>query len=482
MRTKKISRIDLIIIALLMVVGMFLRTYRLDTPLADWHSWRQSDTASVAWEYTKNGIDLLRPRYQDISETPSGKENLEGWRFVEFPIINALHAKLYLLYPNIDFVVWGRILTITATTITIGVLYVLTQNLSGRLVAIFTSGLFATLPYNIYYGRTILPEPFMVLFSLSALYLFLRWLKSKNWLTYTIATLLFILALLMKPTSLVILLPIAFVAFDKWNSFSQKDKILLLSIPIISLAPFIWWRCWMQQFPEGIPFNKWLFNGNYIRLKGAFFRWIFGDRIARLILGYWGIVVVAVGTMTLNLKSNAGKVYAGLVLGALSYLVIIATGNVQHDYYQIQIIPVITILYGLGANWLLGKKKGIAKLQPIALIGASTLLMLSLGWYEVRGFFNINNHAVVEAGRKIDEITSKDAIVIAPYNGDTAFLFQTKRRGWPIGDNIEYKIENGADYYVTTSRNDEYKQLKQIYPVIYEEDAYSIIKLTAEDK
>lgn len=477
MKKRKTSKLDIVIILFLMIIGTLLRTYRLDQPIADWHSWRQSDTASVSWEYVRNGIDLLHPKYQDLSYTPSGQENPEGWRFVEFPVINALHAKLFTTYPNIDFVVWGRLLTITASIMTIGVLYILTQSLAGRTTAVFTAGLFSVLPYNIFYGRVILPEPFVVLFAFSALHLFLCWLESRRWITYIIGTLLFILALLMKPTALVILLPIAFVAWSKRAEFSLKDKILLAGIPIVSLAPLVWWRLWMQQFPEGIPFSKWLFNGNGIRFKGAFFRWIFGDRIARLILGYWGIVIVAIGSMNLNLKRTSGKVFSGIILGSLSYLIILATGNVQHDYYQIQIIPSISILYGLGATWLLDRKKGWAKIQPLALIGVSTLLMLSLGWYEIRGYFNINNPAIVEAGRKTDELIPPNDLIIAPYNTDTAFLFQTRRRGWPVGGDIEDKILQGAKYYVTTARNDEYEQLKQIYPVIYEEDTYSIIKL-----
>jgi hypothetical protein len=41
-----------------------------------------------------------------------------------------------------------------------------------------------------------------------------------------------------------------------------------------------------------------------------------------------------------------------------------------------------------------------------------------------------------------------DAKVIAPYMGDTAFLFQTNRTGWPIGFEIDKKIAEGAQYYV----------------------------------
>jgi hypothetical protein len=106
------------------------------------------------------------------------------------------------------------------------------------------------------------------------------------------------------------------------------------------------------------------------------------------------------------------------------------------------------------------------------------LLSSSLAWYEVRGYFNINVPAIVVAGQEIDKITPADAKVIAPYQGDTAFLFQTNRTGWPIGGNIDNDIKEGATYYVTTTRDKEYEELKSKYTLVEETDQYSIIKLT----
>ena len=84
---------------------------------------------------------------------------------------------------------------------------------------------------------------------------------------------------------------------------------------------------------------------------------------------------------------------------------------------------------------------------------------------------------MVEAGLRLNALTPTDALVIAPYQGDTAFLFQTKRRGWPIGGDIEDKIKKGADYYITTTRDTEYNLLKTKYTLIEETEKYSIIKL-----
>jgi hypothetical protein len=67
------------LLILLTVIAIAVRLYKIDSPIADWHSFRQVDTAAVAKLFQKNGIDLLHPKYFDLSNIQSGKENKEGF-------------------------------------------------------------------------------------------------------------------------------------------------------------------------------------------------------------------------------------------------------------------------------------------------------------------------------------------------------------------------------------------------------------------
>src|SRR4030067_863850 len=89
----------------------------------------------------------------------------------------------------------------------------------------------------------------------------------------------------------------------------------------------------------------------------------------------------------------------------------------------------------------------------------STGFGLGISWFFIRDFFNINHPEIVEAGKVADQVLPHDAKVIAPYLGDTAFLYQTKRRGWPIGGDIEKKISIGATDYVTVTKDAEVEML-----------------------
>ena len=115
---------DYIILSLILLIGLFFRLYQLqivakkvqlvatyNNPVADLHSWRQADTAAVARNYAREGIDLLHPHYDDLTSLESGIENPQGLRYVEFPIYNAMVAWLYNTAPIFSIDAYGRITT-----------------------------------------------------------------------------------------------------------------------------------------------------------------------------------------------------------------------------------------------------------------------------------------------------------------------------------------------------------------------------------
>lgn len=478
---QKSKVVNNLLIAAIITIALFARLYKIDTPLADWHSWRQADTVSVANEYVKHGIDILHPTYMDLSDIPSGKDNLQGYRMVEFPLISAKIAYLYntLAIPSLPLHVFYRLSSILFSLGSLVLLYLLVSFIEDKKVGLLTAFIFAILPYSIFYSRTTLPENPLVFFSLAAVYALVRFFNTPNhslktsW--YWVALLSSIVALLLKPTAIFFALPALYYGFRtcRWNLLKDWKTYFF---GVLAFAPLIVWRWWIGHYPEGIPAFDWLLNGNGIRFKGAFFRWIFADRIGRLILGYWGVVFLSLGLLhkTTNEKMCSANGFFGMwALSMIAYLTIFATGNVQHDYYQIILIPIISIYVARGMFFLWDQKTLVSKL--LALVSCS--FMLAFSWYEVRGYYNINNPAIVAAGEALDQIAESDALVIAPYMGDTAFLYQTNRRGWPVGGQIEKRIEQGADYYITTSLDDEAKTLIKTYLVVETNSQYTIIDL-----
>lgn len=471
------KKFEIIFLVLLFLLAFGVRLPKINQPLADWHSFRQADTSAVARHYVNYGYDLLIPRYDDLSSIQSGIDNLEGYRFVEFPFYNFMHAITYDLFSFLNFELLnfegtGRLVSILFWLIGGIYLYLLVKKLTNIKTAFISLFFYLFLPFGIFYSRTILPEPTMVGLILISSYYFLDWTYNLKNRPLAISLLTGILAILVKPYSIFLLGPFYFLGFIK-----KKKIILGVIFAALLFIPFIVWREWMSRFPSGIPSNQWLFNAGGMRFMPAWWRWLFGERIGKLILGYWGTALLIPGLIK---KFNHKNIYLfSWIAGIFIYFSIFARGNIQHDYYQIITIPVLSVFAGMGVSKLLPKSFSWSKAHSYILIFFSVLFSIAMSWYQIKEYYIINNPVIIEAGMRADHLLPKDAKVIAPYNGDTAFLYQTNRKGWPVvNTDIEKIIELGAEYYVSVNYDQTTNQLiDQKYEIIEQNDRYIIIDL-----
>lgn len=462
----------------ILVFGFIVRLYKFDAPIADWHSWRQADTSAVSRNFVSGGFDLLHPRFDDLSNVPSGiYENPQGYRFVEFPIYNVLQAATYKFIGFLTIEEWGRMVTIFSSLLSSVFLYLIVKKRFGTLSAFFAFVFFLFLPFNIYYSRTILPDPSMITVSLASIYFFDKWLEKKKSIlnfSFLASLILTTTALLISPYALFFTLPMIYLVFEKYGiGFLKKWELWLFFA--LSIVPLALWRIWMLQYPAGIPQSSWLFNGNGIRFKPAFFYWIFGERLGKLILGYFGLPILIFGILS---KYKKDLLFAfSFLLSSLIYLIVIATGNVQHDYYQILIIPSIAIFLGIGSAYLLNSSDTSKFLRYLTFI-VCFILALFLSTYYIRDYYNINNPSIIVAGEAVDRLTPKNAKIIALYEGDTTFLYQTKRKGWTSFEkDLPTMIKMGADYLVMVNPTPADLEFSKTYRMVAKANEYVIFNL-----
>lgn len=468
-----------LIVFSIMVLAVALRSYRISNPVAEWHSFRSADTISVTREYLKHGIDLLRPRYHDLSDIQSGKDNLEGYRMVEFPIIPAFHAWFISFFGLQEHLVLvERSFSIVYSIGTLVSIYALALLLGGSVVsAVGASIFFAVLPYSVFYGRTPLPDLPATFFSTLAV-LFAVLFTKKQQLRWLFAlSVSIMLAVLIKPFSVFVLPVVGIILLRSFFKIGFSKLLLSMVLIGLSLVPLLIWRTWITGFPEGIPASDWLYNKNNIRFSGAFLYWILQDRISELILGVALLPVVVLGLIR---KHTASLILIVWTSSMLAYLWIFAGGNVQHDYYQIILLPILSLLFGFGVKTLVSQSKEfVSRWLLVPMLMLLSLSGLALSWKRVEGYFNVNRWEIVFAGEAVDRLTPSDAKVVAPYMGDTAFLFQTNRTGWPIGFDLEEKISMGATHFVTVDFDDLYHDVAKRYTLIEKTDRYALFDLTS---
>lgn len=475
----RLLKTELVWLLLILTVGFALRLYKIDNPIADWHSWRQADTAAVARNFFKEGFNPFIPTDDDMSPVSERfLPNPNRLRMVEFPIYNSLVYFLYRVNGGVDERL-ARLVSIFMSMGSTVFLYLIIKREWGKFTAFFAGLFFAILPYNIYYSRVILPEPTLICLSLAAIYFSWRFIEEHSTGLFLLSLFFASSALLVKPTAIFLFLPLIYLFFRAERKIWPLSLRYVLLLILVFL-PLIAWRIWISNFPQGIPSSTWLLNGNGIRFKGAFWRWIIQDRFGREILTVAGTVLFTIGLL-IKPKIRESSFLQFLALSSFLYLIVFATGNVEHDYYQILIIPALVAFLARGFVLMVeGVPSFLPRIWTIPTAFFLIFLALGLGWYEVRGLYQINNPAIVEAGKEADKILPQDALVIAPYGGDTAFLYQTNRHGFPLVINsVESMIKKDrVGYYLSVNFDPKTKWLMDRYEVLERQSNFVILDLT----
>jgi hypothetical protein len=244
----------------------------------------------------------------------------------------------------------------------------------------------------------------------------------------------------------------------------------------VALIPFLLWRIWINQGANfiGVPHLKWAFNGDGIRFRPAFWRWIFGERLGNLILGMWGLLPFGAGLM---FRSKKGNAINWMGLGMVLYVVIVATASVRHDYYQTIVIPAVALILGRGAIGLWNSRE-FNKIGSRIVLLFSIFMMFGMGAYQVKEFYKVNHPEFMTVGQIVDETLPKDARVLVPDNGSTVFLYHTHRFGWPVMEaGIDDAIKKGADYFISVNNDADTNMLKNKFEVFSQGENFTIIDL-----
>lgn len=475
---------DFIILGIILLVSLVVRLYRIDAPLADFHSWRQADTAAVGRNLERNGFPIFMPTYDDLSNLQSGIDNPNGYRFVELPLYNALFAGLHSVLPILSLETWARLVAVLLSLLCIGSLYYLARMEAGRTAAIFTAITYGLMPFFIYYSRVILPETpaiSLAIFSIFLLHLFTTENKrSKRILWFSLSTACFALSLLIKPTTLFYALPL-FVLFVRKYKYTIPKQLPVIAYFLFALAPLVAWRYFITKYPEGIPASNWLFTmvntsegQKEIFMKPAFFRWIFYERLNNLILGGYLTVFFILGII----RKQKTLLPLSIIAAGFIYIFVFQGGNVQHEYYQTIALPGIALAVGLGVGLIIESTKTF--LHPVITTPIIILLFSAsffFSWYQVKGYYAIPQDLLLMA-KIIQTFTKSTDKVVADRMGDTTLLYLSDRKGAPLLYREPEEMKKMGYKFILTDKREIIEKLSLLkFQKLFENSQFALFAL-----
>ncbi len=466
--------LSLILLGFIFFITLLPRLYKIDNSITDWHSFRQADTAMVARNFADEGFSILQPRTDNIlAISDSKKPNPQGLTFLEFPIYTLIVGFVWDIFGVYESS--ARLVSAIFASLSAVFLFLLVRKFSNFRIAFIAALVFALTPYSIYYGRVIMPNSTMICLGLASLWLFSRYYFNNSKISFFLSSILFALASLSYPYVVFWIIPIIYLALIKDGLFYYSLKYY--GFLLISFVPLVLWRSWGANYPEAQIGSNWYLNYGDIRFSGAFFRWLIFERLAKLILGTGGFVLMFFGLIAKR-QNKENYFYFVWLFSMILYFIIFASSNVRHDYYQYIYMPVLAIFVALGIDHLLKAGQSLIE-KSISISVAVFLIIISLafGYYEVKGYFLTNND-IVEAGKKADELLSPNDKVIAPLAGDLSLLYYVNRPGWAeFYEEMTVFKAQGATAVVSLKFDEGIEKLAKENQVLYRTNKYIIISL-----
>ncbi len=482
--THPFRKFDVFILSFLLILAFAFRMYKVNTPLADFHSWRQADTAAVARNFVRHGINLFDPRYDDFSSVETGIENPKGYRFVEFPLYNGVIAVFAKFIPMWPVEVWGRITTALFSLFLISIIYYIGLKESSRVTAVVAALVYAVFPFFVFFSRVILPETAALTFAFLSIY----FLYKRNFSSTRLTTFYFILSLISFATALLIKPPTAFFAITLLTLMIEYDRLKIVKTVrnylffFLSLIPFVGWRYFISFHPEGIPASGWLITSvntyqglQNIFFRPAFFRWIFFERINIDILGGYLLPFLVIG----SLSRMRNYLVPSILISSLAYLFTFQGGNVQHEYYQTMILPACALMIGIGVHTIVHNSKiFLNRYITYPLIIALFAFAYFVSYYKVKDFYYYPPEFTGMA-QVVGFLTQPNDKIVTDRSGDTTLLYVIDRKGSPaLYKELDAFKKDGYSFFLSTNKEktEEIKKNKQ-YRIVFEGDKFALFRL-----
>ena len=429
----------LLTVVLALLLAMMLRN--VNAPLLDRHSWRQTDTASFARGLASGEFDLLHPRFLAYYPDAYG---LSGAVETEFNLYPLIVAGLFRAFGPHDFL--ARLVSIAFSLGSAVWVYLLGRAYLDRTAALIATASLGLSPLFLFYSRTVQPEATVLFLSLGALYLFGMMMRAGRWSLYLWSLIMVSLAFLTKIPSLYIILPLLAIAWESRGAALFRDWRLWL-FAVAALLPAIAYYVHAHSLYQdsgmtvyGIG-GGWPGSGKFDAvgqlLSPDYYRTMF-SRLRGVILGRYGSLLFVLGLALVPTTTKEHMLYVWLAVIGL-FVLGVAQGNRQHEYYQLPLVPVGSLFIGKACSALL--KPRALRLNAIlarerlgALVVAVCLLLGLRGAVLTLEPMYEQATVLLEVAAAARELTPEDAPVAILHDWARVpeVFYYAHRQGWSL--------------------------------------------------
>lgn len=426
------------VLIIIILLGTLIRMINLNQPLLEGASTRQVQTAMIARNFYNLRFKLFYPQVDGFGENPA-------YLMQEFYIIPFIAALFYKLLGGVhDWIL--RLLSVFSYIIATSMIYKLASYYFNKKIGIISAFCFTVSPLSIYLGRAVHPEMTMIFFNMSAIYFFSRWIDESKLRYGFWAALSFIFAVLLKIPNLYLLLPLAFIAYTKFG-FDLFKVRKLWAILIISGIPIILFNYHQHLVrtafpnPDMVNFKlEVILDSIKVYLRGKEFYKATYENLISYTLTPIGFTLFILGS-ALKVERKRDLLFHVWILSAAIFFLIMP-GQSWQGYYQIHLLPAACIFIGKLVRQFYESQFCSEHFFKRQIYGVLFLLLVLLVVFRYSyAYYKVpeNFRHVVKAGKAVDRLTEKDALVICSIENGLDLVYYSNRRGWPFTIDMEAK-------------------------------------------
>jgi hypothetical protein len=337
-----------------------------------------------------------------------------------------------------------------------------------------------------YFSRAVMPESFMLLATIAAVYFFMRWLRDRTPFPLIAWLVSFTLAVTIKPYMLHLALPMLVVAWRERRTRPFEGAITLCLFAISGLAVAAYFAYAHSLFRQtGLTFGIFdAVSGKWFNAELYTFDYLKKLAITRFFSEHFNWALVpAVAGFVFTLRNERAGFFRWWLAGLAVFFLVVNRGNYLHIHYQLPAIFAVSFFSATGLMKLHTRATGWSKAPAVVLLllftatsaGVSALLFATERTDSKTLLAELPPiaHRVASVSPEIfsqtelSEIASaislrakpEDRIVVA---GNTAplFFYASQRRGWrftlaQVSDSLLAALRNrGAVCLVVNARSE----------------------------
>lgn len=439
---------------LVVLVGLFvaafgIRLYQVQDPPLNFQATRQYRSLLLAREYYFEAVGSIPIWQREVAAISAERQGL-----LEPPILEHVAALGYRLMGGETL--WLPKVVSSLFWLLGGVfLYRIATRLADTYAATLSTTFYLFLPFGVLASRSFQPDPLMVMLLLGSVLAMLRWRERPTLARFGLLTCLSAMALLTKP---IVLFPVlsVFVALSvaqsgvRATAWSRATVAFVLATILPTLAVYSY------GILSGTFLVKEAEKTLLPQLVLSSFFWEHWLGYVGAVVSFPVVVAALIGTALIKQRTPRALML-GFWVGYALFCLVVNYNLATHDYYQLQLIPIVALgmapLAELVLKWIYqARPQRVVRMAVWGVLGLAIALAIVRAEMRLAQADLTREVAIAEEiGAQVNHSTHT-LYLAADYGVPLEYHGQLSGAAWPIASDLEWEGLAGAHHLSAEER------------------------------